>query len=107
MTVDYSLSEQIHASAKLKDVTSVMLWLGADIMLEYGLEEAKALLVRISPAYSMCLSCHHASRLPCVQEENLELAKANLETNTKDLELMKDYYTTVEVRLSEYHHKMP
>ena len=49
MTVDYSLSEQIHASAKLQDVTSVMLWLGADIMLEYELEEAKALLVRVFP----------------------------------------------------------
>ncbi len=46
MTVDYSLADQIHASAKLKDVTSVKLWLGADVMLEYGLEEAKKVLVR-------------------------------------------------------------
>lgn len=45
VTVDYSLAEQVHATAKLKDVTSVKLWLGADVMLEYELEEAKAVLV--------------------------------------------------------------
>jgi len=50
LTVDYSLADQIHASAKLKDVTSVKLWLGADIMLEYSLEEAKTVLVsRVIP----------------------------------------------------------
>ena len=65
MTVDYSLSEQIHASAKLKDVTSVMLWLGADIMLEYGLEEAKALLVRIfSPVCGYPVIMPHESFCP-------------------------------------------
>ena len=46
MIVDYSLAEQVHATAKLKDVTSVKLWLGADVMLEYKLGEAKAVLVR-------------------------------------------------------------
>jgi len=54
--VDYSLADQIHASAKLKDVTSVKLWLGADIMLDYGLEEAKQVLVpplaSLSPEHS-------------------------------------------------------
>lgn len=47
ITLDYSLSEQIHSSAKLKDVRSVKLWLGADVMLEYELEEAKHVLVRV------------------------------------------------------------
>lgn len=46
MTVDYSLAEQVHATAKLEDVTTVKLWLGADVMLEYDLEEAKTVLVR-------------------------------------------------------------
>jgi len=32
-----------------------------------------------------------------LQEENLTLAKQNLESNKKDLELMKDYATTAEV----------
>lgn len=49
ITVDYSLAEQVHATAKLKDVTSVKLWLGADIMLEYELDEAKDVLVCNSP----------------------------------------------------------
>lgn len=33
-----------------------------------------------------------------IQEENLDLAKKSLEVNKKDLELMKDYVTTTEVR---------
>ena len=45
VTVDFSLSQQIYAKAKVKDVTSVGLWLGADVMLDYPLEEAKELLV--------------------------------------------------------------
>ena len=46
MTLDFGLSEQIFARAHVKDVTSVALWLGADVMLEYPLQEAKELLVR-------------------------------------------------------------
>ena len=46
MTLDFSLSEQVYAKAKVKDVTSVGLWLGADVMLDYPLEDAKQLLVR-------------------------------------------------------------
>lgn len=55
VTVDYSLAEQVHATAKLKDVTSVKLWLGADVMLEYDLEEAKSVLVSSS---SLLCHCH-------------------------------------------------
>ena len=43
--LDFSLSEQVYAKAKVKDVTSVGLWLGADVMLDYTLEDAKQLLV--------------------------------------------------------------
>lgn len=46
VTLDFGLSEQIFAKAHVKDVTSVALWLGADVMLEYPLQEAKELLVR-------------------------------------------------------------
>lgn len=45
VVLDFGLSEQIFAKAKVKDVLSVGLWLGADVMLEYPLEEAKQLLV--------------------------------------------------------------
>ena len=45
-TVDFSLSDQVYARAKLSNVESVGLWLGAGVMVEYALEEAKELLVR-------------------------------------------------------------
>jgi prefoldin subunit 5 len=45
--VDFSLSDQVYARAKLRDVDSVGLWLGAGIMVEYSLDEAKNLLVRL------------------------------------------------------------
>ena len=45
VTLDFSLSEQVYAKANVKDVTSVGLWLGADVMLDYQLEDAKQLLV--------------------------------------------------------------
>lgn len=48
--LDFGLSEQIYAKAKVKDVSSVGLWLGADVMLEYPVQEAKELLVRILSA---------------------------------------------------------
>lgn len=36
-----------------------------------------------------------------MQEENLEVAEKSLETNKKDLTLMKDYATTTEVNPTE------
>ena len=44
--LDFALSEQMYAKARVADVSSVALWLGADVMLEYPLQEAKQLLVR-------------------------------------------------------------
>jgi Prefoldin subunit len=45
--VDFSLSDQVYARAKLRDVDSVGLWLGAGIMVEYSLDEAQKLLVSL------------------------------------------------------------
>lgn len=42
--LDFSLSDQVFARAKVADVTSVNLWLGADVMLEYDLLDAQQLL---------------------------------------------------------------
>lgn len=39
--LDFSLSDQVFARARVADVTSVNLWLGADVMLEYTLEDAQ------------------------------------------------------------------
>ena len=55
MTLDFGLSEQIFAKAHVKEVTSVALWLGADVMLEYPLQEARELLVRTTHTKCMDL----------------------------------------------------
>ncbi|KAK9813866.1 hypothetical protein WJX73_002460 [Symbiochloris irregularis] len=41
---DFSLAEQVYAKAKVEQVTTVNLWLGANVMLEYPLDEANNLL---------------------------------------------------------------
>ena len=56
--LDFGLSEQIFAKATVKDVSSVGLWLGADVMLEYPLEEAKQLLVRALQRSIPIVSAH-------------------------------------------------
>ena len=43
--MDFSLSDQVYARARVSDVQAVNLWLGAGVMLEYTLEAAQALLV--------------------------------------------------------------
>lgn len=51
--VDFSLSDQVYARAKVENVDSVGLWLGAGVMVEYDLDDAKALLVS-TPSMSNC-----------------------------------------------------
>ena len=45
LLVDFAISDQIFAKAKVPVTDSVNLWLGANVMLEYPLEEAGDLLV--------------------------------------------------------------
>lgn len=75
--VDFELSEQVYAKAKLADVTAVNLWLGAGVMVEYPLQEARDLLA-----------------------QNLANCKANMETNAKDLEYIRDNATILEVSIA-------
>jgi hypothetical protein len=44
--LDFALSDQVYARARVRGAASVNLWLGAGVMLEYDLPEAKQLLVR-------------------------------------------------------------
>lgn len=46
VVLDYQLADNIFAKARVKPVNTVNLWLGANVMLEYELQEAIALLVR-------------------------------------------------------------
>ena len=48
LLVDFAISDQAFAKAKVPVTDSVNIWLGANVMLEYPLEEAKALLVSIA-----------------------------------------------------------
>mmetsp|Transcript_5979 Transcript_5979/g.37083 ORF Transcript_5979/g.37083 Transcript_5979/m.37083 type:complete len:189 (-) Transcript_5979:1345-1911(-) len=77
LQVDYELSDGIYAKAKVETGAKVCLWLGANVMLEYDLDEAKQLL-----------------------EENLANAKQNLETNKKDRFYVRDCITITEVSIS-------
>lgn len=44
--LDFALSDQVFAKARLANVEAVNLWLGAGVMLEYSLPDAQQLLVR-------------------------------------------------------------
>ncbi|GAQ84304.1 prefoldin subunit 3 [Klebsormidium nitens] len=82
--VDFELADQIFARATIKDPESVCLWLGANVMVEYSLEEANLLLQR-----------------------QLENATASLEAVIEDLHFLRDQVTTTEVTLARvYNHEV-
>ena len=76
LDVDFSLADQVYARAKIqKDAGYVGLWLGAGVMVEYGLEEAKGLL-----------------------EEQLVAVRKQLEDLEDDWGYVADQTTTTQVR---------
>ena len=74
-TVKYQLTEGTFADAEVGTPESVYLWLGANVMLEYPLDEAKELL-----------------------ETNVKACESGLEANARDLAVLKDNVTVMEVR---------
>jgi len=72
--VDFELNDTLYAKAKIPSGDTVYLWLGANVMLEYTLDEAKELL-----------------------ESKLSTAKKSLTTTNEDLEFLRDQITTMEV----------
>ena len=44
LDMNFELTDSVYAKAKVKDAESVYLWLGANVMLEYPLDEARELL---------------------------------------------------------------
>eukprot|EP01096_Ripella_sp_DP13-Kostka_P010378 TRINITY_DN4076_c0_g1_i1.p1 TRINITY_DN4076_c0_g1~~TRINITY_DN4076_c0_g1_i1.p1 ORF type:complete len:219 (-),score=124.42 TRINITY_DN4076_c0_g1_i1:14-610(-) len=70
----YELADDLYALARLEAPSSVCLWLGADVMVEYPLEEARALL-----------------------ESQLSAATQNLAATEEDLRFLKSQITTTEV----------
>jgi len=76
-TVDYQLTEATFAEARVEAPSSVYLWLGANVMLEYPLDEARELL-----------------------QTNAHACESGLEANARDLAVLKDNMTIVEVNMS-------
>lgn len=73
----FLMSSQVHSEARIPPTDSVCLWLGANVMLECPLGEARALLTK-----------------------NLDTSKTNLKQIEVDLEFLKDQITTSEVNLA-------
>ncbi|KAK3098878.1 hypothetical protein FSP39_023913 [Pinctada imbricata] len=73
----FLLSDQVYAKAKIPPTDRVSLWLGANVMLEYSIEDAKVLL-----------------------EKNLEAASKSLTQVEEDLSFIRDQTTTLEVNMA-------
>lgn len=80
----FEVADAIYAKASVKPENRVLLWLGANVMLEYGYAEAVELLTK-----------------------NLSNAQVNLGTLEGDLAFLKDQITISEVNIARVHnHKV-
>ncbi|KAJ2552269.1 hypothetical protein EV175_003382 [Coemansia sp. RSA 1933] len=70
----FEVNDTLYAHATIPPTDIVNLWLGANVMLEYTLDEAKDLL-----------------------SNKLDIAKTNLDEVIEDLEFLRDQITTMEV----------
>ncbi|XP_046751588.1 prefoldin subunit 3 [Diprion similis] len=77
LETQFLLSEQVFARALVPPTNKVCLWLGANVMLEYTLDDAQELLVK-----------------------NIEAAKRNLSYLEHDLDFLRDQFTTTEVNMA-------
>lgn len=73
----FLMSSQLYSKARIPPTDTVCLWLGANVMLEYPLEEAKTLLTK-----------------------NLSTSTNSLKQIDEDLEFLRDQITTSEVNLA-------
>ena len=71
------LSDQLYVNAKVPATNKVCLWLGANVMLEYDIEDAEKLL-----------------------QKNLSTAETNLEELSNDLCFLRDQITMTEVSMA-------
>jgi prefoldin subunit 5 len=76
------VSNNLWAKAEVNIPESVFLWLGANIMCEYSLKEAKELI-----------------------NSNLEKAQKQLKTNETDLDFIKDQMTVCEVNVARIYNE--
>uniref|UniRef100_A0A8C5S6P4 Prefoldin subunit 3 n=1 Tax=Laticauda laticaudata TaxID=8630 RepID=A0A8C5S6P4_LATLA len=76
METRFLLADNVYCKASVPPTDKVCLWLGANVMLEYDIDEAQALL-----------------------EKNLSTATKNLESLEEDLDFLRDQFTTTEVSI--------
>jgi len=76
-TVDFELVDHVFAKAEIQECQHVSLWLGANVMVEYEIGEAHALL-----------------------QQNLSKAQSNLEQNERELAFVRDNVNTTEVGMA-------
>ncbi|KAL7979978.1 hypothetical protein Chor_004447 [Crotalus horridus] len=77
MKTRFLLADNVYCKASVPPTDKVCLWLGANVMLEYDIDEAQALL-----------------------EKNLSTATKNLESLEEDLDFLRDQFTTTEVNMA-------
>lgn len=73
----YELNDTVYAKAEVPTTETVFLWLGANVMLEYPIDEALELL-----------------------ESKLTGAESSLESCREDLEFLRENITTMEVNIA-------
>lgn len=73
----FLLADNLYCKASVPPTDKVCLWLGANVMLEYDIDEAQALL-----------------------EKNLLTATKNLDSLEEDLDFLRDQFTTTEVNMA-------
>ncbi|KAJ1967333.1 hypothetical protein H4R35_006737 [Dimargaris xerosporica] len=76
----FELHDTCYARADIETTDRVYLWLGANVMLEYPLDEAKSLL-----------------------QEKLEKAQTSLDHSMEDAEFLREQITTMEVNTARFY----
>ncbi|KAG6336750.1 hypothetical protein ID866_2355 [Astraeus odoratus] len=74
LTTTFELNDTLYAEAQLEDTDTVYLWLGANVMLSYKIDEAIVLL-----------------------RSKLDVADTTLKTTIEDLEFIREQLTVMEV----------
>lgn len=82
MKIDFMVSNNLWAKANVPATSTVCLWLGADIMCEFTLDEAKTLL-----------------------RKNLDNASTTFKNNETDLDFIRDQITVCEVNIARVHNE--
>ncbi|XP_066437801.1 prefoldin subunit 3 [Eleutherodactylus coqui] len=77
METRFLLADNLYCKASVPPTNKVCLWLGANVMLEYDIDDAQALL-----------------------EKNLSTATRNLDSAEEDLDFLRDQFTTTEVNMA-------